>query len=88
MGRVRLADQALGECCWVRFLVGLLPVEFLAALLAPRGTVFDDPVEKRALEADVVPGFFALKPLVDENFFPFGKKLTVKDGVFDEIRIF
>ena len=48
--------------------------------------MLDNPIRQRAFKADVVAGFFRLKPFVPENFFPFGLELAVKRGGFDEIR--
>ena len=43
--------------------------------------MFDDPIRQRLLEADVVPDFFRLNPLVPEDFLALGLKLAVKRGV-------
>ena len=37
----------------------------------PAGTVLDDPVKKRLFETDIVPHFFALNPLMPEDFSTF-----------------
>jgi hypothetical protein len=49
---------------------------------APARAVLDDPIRQRPLEADVMPGLLRLNPLVPEDFFALGLKLTVKRGVF------
>ena len=54
----------------------------------PFRAVLHDPIEKRSFKADIVSGFFTLKPFMAENFFPFSQKLFVKNRVSDEIRIF
>lgn len=48
--------------------------------------MFDDPVEQSFLESNVVPGLFALDPLMPKDLFALGKKLFVKERLLDEFR--
>ena len=52
---------------------------------APLRAVLDDPVGQRPLEANVVPGFLGLDPLVFENLLAFSLELAVKRGVLQQI---
>jgi len=53
-------------------------------VVAPSAPVSHHPIEQRPLETNVMPDFFALDPLVPQNLFPLGKKLTIQHGVTDE----
>lgn len=44
---------------------------------APFFPVVHNPVHKRALIADIVPGLFRFNPLVFENFLSFGQKILI-----------
>lgn len=52
---------------------------------APALPVLPNPVEQRALEADVVSQPLRLEPLVLQNLFPLGQELLVEAGLFDEV---
>ena len=45
---------------------------------APAGPMLDDPVEQRLFKADIVSHFFALNPLMTEDFCPFGQKFLIE----------
>jgi hypothetical protein len=49
--------------------------------------MFHDPIKQRFFEADVFAGFFALNPLVFQNFGTLGKELLVKNRILDELRL-
>ena len=50
----------------------------------PTTPVMHHPIEKGSLEADIMAGFFALDPLVTENFLPLRKKLAIQHRVLNE----
>jgi hypothetical protein len=41
-----------------------------------------DPIQKRPLETNIMPGLLTFNPLVTENFFPLGKEFLVEDRIF------
>lgn len=43
------------------------------------------PVKKSPFKAYITTGFFTFNPLVTEDFFAFGKELTVESRIFQEI---
>ena len=47
--------------------------------------MFDDPIEKRLLEANIVAGLFAFDPLVAKDFLTLGEELFIEQGFFDEV---
>ena len=47
--------------------------------------MFEDPVEQSFFKTDIVPGLFALEPLVTEDLFALGDELLVKERFFHEI---
>ena len=57
----------------------------LLSLRPPFGTMLHNPIEERLFESYVVAGFFALYPLVAEDFFAFGEELFVEERFFNEI---
>jgi hypothetical protein len=52
---------------------------------APLGAMLDDPVRQGPLEADVMPGFFRLDPLMPEDLVAFSLELAVKRGILQQI---
>src|SRR4029453_4472292 len=66
---------------------GLFGARLLSSSLSPTGAVFHDPIKQCFFEADVFAGFFALNPLVFQNFGPLGKELLVKNRILDELRL-
>ena len=57
----------------------------LATRGAPAFAMFADPIEKGALEADVVAESFGLEPFVLQDLFPFGEEFLVEAGLLDEL---
>src|ERR1700730_11732155 len=49
--------------------------------------MFHDPIQQGSLKADVFAGFFALDPLVLQNFRALGEELLVKGRVSNELRL-
>ena len=47
--------------------------------------MFHDPIQERLFKADVFAGFFALDPLMFQNFFALGQELLVEDRVPNEL---
>ena len=47
--------------------------------------MFNDPIQKRFLKADIVSGFFAFDPFVTQDFLPFSEELLVEQGFFEEL---
>src|SRR5207248_10606856 len=60
---------------------------FFQAFLSPVGTVPNNPIEQRLLEANIGSGFLALDPLVFQNFFALRQEFFVKNGVLNELRL-
>jgi len=52
---------------------------------SPAVAMFADPVEERALKADVVAESFGFQPFVAQDLFPFGEKFLIKRRFFNEI---
>ena len=63
----------------------LLLLEQRAAVGAPAVPVLADPVEQRALKADVVAQALGLEPLVAEDFFPLGEEFLIQRGLLYEL---
>ena len=53
--------------------------------LAPLGTVFDDPVRQRLLEADVVSRLLGFDPFVAKNLLSLRLELAVERGVLEQV---
>src|SRR5207244_10957879 len=66
---------------------GLFGARLLSSSLSPVGAMFHDPIQQSSFKADVFPGFFALDPLVLQNFCALRKKLLVKRRFFNELRL-
>src|SRR5437899_10611087 len=66
---------------------GLFGARLLSSSLSPIGAMFHDPIQQSSFKADVFPGFFALDPLVLQNFCALRKKLLVKRRFFNELRL-
>jgi hypothetical protein len=76
---IALKEQKLGG--------GLFGARLPSSSFSPIGAMFHDPIKQRFFEADVFAGFFALNPLVFQNFGTLGKELLVKDRILDELRL-
>src|SRR5213592_490457 len=66
---------------------GLFGARLLSSSLSPVGAMFHDPIQQSSFKADVFPGFFALDPLVLQDFCALGKKLLVKRRFSNELRL-
>src|SRR5947199_3568479 len=66
---------------------GLFGGRLLSSSLSPVGAMFHDPIQQSSFKADVFPGFFALDPLVLQDFCALGKKLLVKRRFSNELRL-
>src|SRR6266481_1690791 len=66
---------------------GLFGARLLSSSLSPVGAMFHDPIQQGSLKADVFPGFFALNPLVLQNFRALGEELLVEGRVSNELRL-
>src|SRR5207249_3699962 len=49
--------------------------------------MFHNPIQQGPFKADIFPGFFALDPLMLQNFRSLGKKLLVKRRFSNELRL-
>lgn len=56
-----------------------------APMGAPAVAVLADPIEQRALEADVIAEPLGLEPFVTKDLFPLGEELLIQRGLLDEI---
>jgi hypothetical protein len=65
--------------------VGRIGLGLGAAGGAPSLAMLADPIEKRALEADVVAETFGLDPFMAKDLLPLGEKLLVKAGLLYEV---
>src|SRR5205814_1212939 len=65
----------------------MTPVSISALSISPVGAMFHDPIQQRYFKADVFPGFFALDPLVLQNFCALREELLVKRRFFNELRL-
>src|SRR5436309_6122190 len=66
---------------------GLFGARLLSSSLSPVGAMFHDPIQQGSLKADVFSGFFALDPLVLQNFRALGEELLVEGRVSNELRL-
>src|SRR5256885_5056130 len=66
---------------------GLFGARLLSSSLSPVGAMFHDPIQQGSLKVDVFSGFFALDPLVLQNFRALGEELLVDDRVSNELRL-
>src|SRR5437773_7539225 len=66
---------------------GLFGARLLSSSLSPVGAMFHDPIQQSSFKADVFPSFFALDPLVLQNFCALRKKFLVERRLFDELRL-
>ncbi|HSH95363.1 MAG TPA: hypothetical protein VK968_14565, partial [Roseimicrobium sp.] len=62
-----------------------LPLASALAVPTPFAAVLDDPVGKRAFEADVVSRLLGLDPLVTQNLLPLRLELPVEGRVLEKI---
>ena len=51
---------------------------------SPAVAMFADPVEERALKADVITESLGFQPFVAQNLFPFGEEFLIKRGLLNE----
>ena len=63
----------------------LLLLEQRATVGAPAVPVLANPVEQRALKADVVAQALGLEPLVAEDLFPLGEEFLIQRGLLYEL---
>jgi hypothetical protein len=72
-------DRLKGMPLWQIPKALVLGVTILAAS-SPFAAVFHNPIGKRALESDIVAGFFRFDPFVLENLFAFGLEFAIERG--------
>jgi len=65
--------------------VGNLVPSRLLPVLAPLGTVLDDPIRQCALESNVATGLFGFNPLVLQNLLAFRLEFPVERRVLQQI---
>jgi hypothetical protein len=53
--------------------------------LPPCGSMFDDPVEERPLETDIIPGFLAFNPFMAQNLLALSQELLVEHRIFHQL---
>src|ERR1041385_8789153 len=66
---------------------GLFRARLLSSSLSPVGAMFHNPIQQGSFKADIFPGFFALDPLMLQNFRSLSKELLVKRRFFNELRL-
>jgi hypothetical protein len=47
--------------------------------------MFDDPVEERPLETDIIPGFLAFNPFMAQNLLALSQELLVEHRIFHQL---
>jgi hypothetical protein len=53
--------------------------------LPPCGSMFDNPVEKSTLEANIVTGFLAFNPFMAQYLLALGQELLVEHRIFHQL---
>ena len=76
-------SQTKGSVITVLSLVGTL----LAPTATPSVSVVANPVEKRALKADVAPCLLGFQPLVPQDFLTLGEKFLIEAGTRNELLV-
>src|SRR6266566_8019835 len=66
---------------------GLFGARLLSSSLSPVGAMFHDPIQQGSFKADIFPGFFALDPLMLQNFRSLSKELLIKRRFSNELRL-
>jgi hypothetical protein len=68
-----------------QWLEGLGASYLSLSALPPCGSMFNDPIEESALEADIVPGFLAFNPFMAQYLFALSQELLVEHRIFHQL---
>src|SRR6516225_4868289 len=66
---------------------GLFRARLPSSSLSPVGAMFHNPIQQGSFKADIFPGFFALDPLMFQNFRSLSKELRITRRFFNELRL-